>query len=92
MAALNAAQKIKNSVIRWNEEHPDLQIYLGMALNVGDVVYGNVGAKDRLDFTVIGNAVNQAFRVESLCKDLGKNILATEEFILKAGKEIFILL
>lgn len=89
LAALNAAQKIKNSVIRWNEEHPDLQIYLGMALNVGDVVYGNVGAKDRLDFTVIGNAVNQAFRVESLCKDLGKNILATEEFILKAGKELF---
>ncbi|WP_078125566.1 adenylate/guanylate cyclase domain-containing protein [Leptospira alexanderi] len=89
LAALNAAQKIKNSVIRWNTEHPDSQIHLGMALNVGDVVYGNVGAKDRLDFTVIGNAVNQAFRVESLCKDLGKNILTTEEFTIKAGKENF---
>ncbi|TGL73799.1 adenylate/guanylate cyclase domain-containing protein [Leptospira yasudae] len=89
LAALNAARKIQNSVTQWNAEHPETQIHLGMALNVGDVVYGNVGAKDRLDFTVIGNAVNQAFRVESLCKDFGKNILTTEEFANKAGKENF---
>lgn len=89
LAALNAARKIQNSVTQWNAEHPETQIHLGMALNVGDVVYGNVGAKDRLDFTVIGNAVNQAFRVESLCKDFGKSILTTEEFANKAGKENF---
>ncbi|WP_423789998.1 adenylate/guanylate cyclase domain-containing protein [Leptospira kmetyi] len=92
LAALSAARKIKNSVIQWNTEHPDSQIHLGMALNVGDVVYGNVGAKDRLDFTVIGNAVNQAFRVESLCKDFGENILTTEEFANKTGMENFELL
>ncbi|AOP32905.1 adenylate cyclase [Leptospira tipperaryensis] len=89
LSALNAAIKIKSSVKQWNEENPDTPIYLGMALNVGDVVYGNVGAKDRLDFTVIGNAVNQAFRVESLCKDFGKSILTTEIFAEKIGKDQF---
>ncbi|XDD50715.1 adenylate/guanylate cyclase domain-containing protein [Leptospira sp. WS92.C1] len=89
LSALRAAQKIKKSTLQWNQEHPETPISLGMALNVGDVVYGNVGAKDRLDFTVIGNAVNQAFRVESLCKDFGKNILTTETFAEKIGKENF---
>ncbi|WP_051061446.1 adenylate/guanylate cyclase domain-containing protein [Leptospira weilii] len=89
LAALKAAQKIQSSVIQWNADHPESPIHLGMALNVGDVVYGNVGAKDRLDFTVIGNAVNQAFRVESLCKDFGRSILTTEEFVNKAGLENF---
>lgn len=89
LSALNAAIKIKNSIKQWNIDNPGAQIHLGMALNVGDVVYGNVGAKDRLDFTVIGNAVNQAFRVESLCKDFGKNILTTENFAEKIGKDQF---
>ncbi|MCG6166747.1 adenylate/guanylate cyclase domain-containing protein [Leptospira sp. FAT2] len=89
LAALSAARKIQNSVTQWNLERPETQIHLGMALNVGDVVYGNVGAKDRLDFTVIGNAVNQAFRVESLCKDFEKSILTTEEFANKAGTQNF---
>ncbi len=89
MSALRAAQKIDDSVNLWNRENPDCPINLGMALNVGDVVYGNIGAKNRLDFTVIGNAVNQAFRVESLCKDFRKNILTTEDFAEKVGKERF---
>lgn len=38
---------------------------------IGDALYGNIGARDRLDFTVIGAAVNEACRVESLCKELG---------------------
>lgn len=88
-SALKAAQKIDSSIRIWNEEHPESAIRMGIALNVGDVVYGNVGAKDRLDFTVIGNAVNQAFRVESLCRDFGKNVLTTEGFAEIIGKENF---
>ncbi len=49
----------------------------GVALHVGEVTYGNIGAPDRLDFTVIGPAVNQAARVEGLCRSLGRSILAT---------------
>ena len=49
----------------------------GIALHEGEVFFGNVGAPDRLDFTVIGRAVNTASRVEALCKPLGREILVT---------------
>ena len=42
-----------------------------VALHLGEVLYGNVGAVDRLDFTVIGPAVNEAARIEALCEPLG---------------------
>ncbi|MBV9286679.1 MAG: adenylate/guanylate cyclase domain-containing protein [Hyphomicrobiales bacterium] len=51
-----------------------------LALHIGEVLYGNVGAVDRLDFTVIGPAVNEAVRIESLCEPLGRPILASAEF------------
>ena len=43
-----------------------------LALHVGEVLYGNVGAADRLDFTVIGPAVNEVARIEALCEPLGR--------------------
>jgi adenylate cyclase len=54
---------------------------LGIALHHGQVMYGNIGAKDRLDFTVIGAAVNEACRVESLCAKLGVPVLLTAPFV-----------
>ena len=50
----------------------------GIALHEGEVFFGNIGAPDRLDFTVIGSAVNAASRVEALQKTLGRSILITE--------------
>ena len=50
----------------------------GIALHEGEVFFGNVGAPERLDFTVIGRAVNEAARVEALTKTLGRPILITE--------------
>ncbi len=50
----------------------------GIALHDGEVFFGNVGAPARLDFTVIGRAVNAASRVEALSKSLGRAILITE--------------
>ena len=44
------------------------------------MIYGNVGAPDRLDFTVMGPAVNRTARLESLTKSLGTSILFSEEF------------
>jgi adenylate cyclase len=52
----------------------------GVGLHIGDVIYGNVGALDRLDFTVIGPAVNLAFRLESLTKILGTPLLTSKAF------------
>jgi len=49
----------------------------GVGLHRGPVAYGNIGAPDRLDFTVIGPTVNRAARVESRCKPLGRSVLAT---------------
>jgi adenylate cyclase len=53
---------------------------LDLALHLGDVLYGNVGADNRLDFTVIGPAVNEASRIEALCDELGRNILISSTF------------
>ncbi|RBP03099.1 adenylate/guanylate cyclase [Roseiarcus fermentans] len=50
------------------------------ALHAGEVLYGNVGAADRLDFTAIGPAINEAVRIEALCQPLGRAILVSAEF------------
>ena len=52
----------------------------GIGLHVGDVMYGNIGTPERLEFTVIGSAANEAARIESLCKTLGKSILTSAQF------------
>lgn len=63
---------------RLAERAPVMEI--DIALHLGDVLYGNVGADDRLDFTVIGAAVNEASRMEVLCRKLGQNLLISQAF------------
>ena len=55
-------------------------IEFGVGLHEGCVMYGNVGAPSRLDFTVMGTAVNRTARLESLTKDLGSPILFSDDF------------
>jgi adenylate cyclase len=62
------------------------EIRFGVGLNAGRVVYGNVGAPDRLDFTVIGPAVNRAARLESMTKELGVPLLMTASFAAALGR------
>jgi len=53
-------------------------IRCGIALHVGDVSYGNIGTADRLDFTVIGPAVNLAARLTTLCGEIGETAVLSE--------------
>ena len=58
-----------------------------LALHLGEVLYGNVGAVDRLDFTVIGPAVNEVARIEALCEPLGRRVLVSAELAAAAGED-----
>jgi adenylate cyclase len=59
-------------------------IRFGIALHLGEVYYGNIGAPGRLDFTVIGPAVNQASRMEKLSAQLGRSIVTSSSFAAAA--------
>lgn len=91
-AALLAARSAIQSVLDEIEQHQSsggFDIDLGLSLHIGEVTYGNVGGQNRLDFTVIGPAVNLASRVESLCKSSGNRILMSKDFVeaLQSGTE-----
>jgi adenylate cyclase len=57
---------------------PIASIYVG--LHIGDVFYGNIGSKDRLDFTVVGEAVNETSRISSMCSSVGRDVLFSSDF------------
>jgi adenylate cyclase len=60
-------------------------VKFGVALHVGEVLYGNVGSNNRLDFTCIGPAINLAARIEALSGQIGRTILASAEFAEACG-------
>jgi adenylate cyclase len=53
-------------------------MYLG--LHVGEVFYGNVGSRERLDFTVVGPAVNEASRIAAMCRSVDQPVLMSSAF------------
>jgi adenylate cyclase len=70
MAKLNEENSRKNRPV----------LSYGIGAHVGDVMYGNIGTKRRLDFTVVGPAVNITSRLESLTKDVGRSVLLSGAF------------
>jgi len=77
--ALAAAREAQQNIAALaNSDMPGLRF--GLALHIGDVLYGNIGSGNRLDFTCIGPAVNCAARIEKLTSQLGREILASSEF------------
>ncbi|MGD9509549.1 MAG: adenylate/guanylate cyclase domain-containing protein [Geminicoccaceae bacterium] len=61
------------------------ELGFGVALHVGDVMYGNIGTATRLDFTVIGPAVNVASRMQTLTKELRRQVLLSAPFAFQCG-------
>ena len=77
--ALAAARQAQTNIAELSRSAmPGLRF--GLALHIGDVLYGNIGSGNRLDFTCIGPAVNFAARTEKLAGELGRGILASGEF------------
>ena len=62
---------------------PVTRFYLG--LHVGEVFYGNIGSVDRLDFTVVGPAVNETSRIAAMCRSLDQDVLLSSGFAEAAG-------
>jgi adenylate cyclase len=86
--AIEAAAEAMHALDRFNHTRTEAGkpvTAVDLALHVGEVLYGNVGAVDRLDFTVIGPAVNEVARIETLCEPLGRKVLVSAEFAAAAG-------
>ena len=63
-------------------------IACGLALHLGEVAFGNIGTRRRLDFTVIGPAVNHASRLQGLTKELGEPVLASAASAVASGRDL----
>ena len=82
-AALSAAIAARRAVAELKKRRaadgkPVTAMYLG--LHVGEVFYGNVGSRERLDFTVIGPAVNEASRIAAMCRSVDQPVLVSASF------------
>jgi adenylate cyclase len=86
-AALNATLAVRRNVRELNSRRaksglPLTEIYIG--LHVGEVFYGNVGSRDRLDFTVVGPAVNEVSRIAAMCRSAERDVLLSAAFVSTA--------
>jgi adenylate cyclase len=84
LAALAAAALVRKAATelsqrRAKEGLPTSDVYL--ALHLGDVFYGNIGSKDRLDFTVIGPAVNEVSRILAMSRSIERDVLVSAIFV-----------
>ncbi|MGZ9082005.1 MAG: adenylate/guanylate cyclase domain-containing protein [Rhodoplanes sp.] len=57
---------------------PTTHVYVG--LHIGEVFYGNIGSDERLDFTVVGPAVNEVARIAAMCRSVERNVLLSQAF------------
>jgi adenylate cyclase len=72
------------NVRRAADGRPVTSVYLG--LHIGDVFYGNIGSADRLDFTVVGPAVNEVSRIALMCRSVDRGVLLSSDFVAAAGE------
>ena len=87
-AALRASHVVQTKIAARNQQCRQggaPEIHFGLALHLGEVSYGNIGAPNRLDFTVVGPAVNHASRLQKLAGDLGREVVTSASFATAAG-------
>jgi adenylate cyclase len=88
-SALEAEKRMRDRIRSLNKDRasgnlPMTDAYL--ALHIGEVFYGNIGSQDRLDFTVVGPAVNEASRIAALCRSVERDILVSSAFYSAASE------
>jgi len=79
--AVRAALKMLTELRDWNDKREaagQMRVEMGVGLNTDDVVSGNIGSPKRMDFTLIGDGVNLAARLESACKQYSAKLLISE--------------
>jgi adenylate cyclase len=86
-AALAAGKAARDNIAALHAAEDSPALRFGLALHIGDVLFGNIGSGNRLDFTAIGPAVNLAARLEKLAGSLGRTILASEHFVDHCGDD-----
>jgi adenylate cyclase len=89
--ALTAARNTITGTAQLNEEltaEGKAALHFGLALHVGDVEFGNIGATRRIDFTVIGPAVNHASRLQDLTKVLQTPLVVSDAFVATLGRRL----
>lgn len=87
---LHAVAEARQAMVALNDRNSGTgraPLNYGIGVHVGDVMYGNIGSTSRLDFTVIGPAVNMASRLEALTKTIGKKVLLSRAFAELVEKE-----
>jgi adenylate cyclase len=84
-AAYEMRKFVESDAIRKAAGSFDLKV--GIALNVGYTVVGNIGSERKTEFTAIGDTVNTTSRMESLNKDFGTDIIASESVVEKTGSD-----
>ncbi len=87
LAAVEEANRRMAVLNQTNREAGKPELRYGVGIHIGDVMYGNIGSEARLDFTVIGPAVNIASRLEALTKTEGRSVLASVEFAAALGEQ-----
>lgn len=95
-AALRAENQFRKNIQTLNERRatenrPTTSAYVG--LHVGEVFYGNIGSEERLDFTVVGPAVNEVSRIASMCRSIERDLLVSSAFLAginTAGSAYFV--
>jgi len=85
LAAAREALAETEALNRTRDAGAGPRLDLDVALHMGEVMYGNIGSTGRLDFTMIGPAVNEASRIEALCDTLGHHLLASRKFAEHCG-------
>ncbi|TGM48028.1 adenylate/guanylate cyclase domain-containing protein [Leptospira biflexa] len=87
--AVRAAKSMLEELKNWNEERKSLgqvEIRIGIGIHSGEVFCGSIGSEERMEYTVIGDTVNTASRIESACKELHSSLLISEVVWSEIGK------